>query len=141
MAFANLAPADGGNAVAWSPWLRPCARSSRAPWGSASGAIASRSEGIYFLMITLAFSVLVFYFFSQVDELSGFGGVNNVDCRPRRHPVRTRAAVLRDVAVAVLGVPGAARHLGAGLRPRTRRACATSRPECARSGTTSPPTA
>jgi branched-chain amino acid transport system permease protein len=30
-------------------------------------------------MITLAFSVLVFYFFSQVTQLSGFGGVNNVD--------------------------------------------------------------
>ena len=34
---------------------------------------------IYFLMITLAFSVLVFYFFSQVTQLSGFGGVNNLD--------------------------------------------------------------
>ena len=30
-------------------------------------------------MITLAFSVLVYYFFSQVTQLSGFGGVNNVD--------------------------------------------------------------
>jgi branched-chain amino acid transport system permease protein len=30
-------------------------------------------------MITLAFSVLVFYFFSQVTQLSGFGGVNNLD--------------------------------------------------------------
>ena len=30
-------------------------------------------------MITLAFSVLVFYFFSQVTGLSGFGGVNSVD--------------------------------------------------------------
>ena len=30
-------------------------------------------------MITLAFSVLVYYFFSQVTQLSGFGGVNNVE--------------------------------------------------------------
>ena len=30
-------------------------------------------------MITLAFSVLVYYFFSQVTQLSGFGGVNNLD--------------------------------------------------------------
>ena len=47
--------------------------------GLGFGWIAARSEGIYFLMITLAFSVLVFYFFSQVTQLSGFGGVNNVD--------------------------------------------------------------
>ena len=47
--------------------------------GIGFGAIARRSEGIYFLMITLAFSVLVFYFFSQVTQLSGFGGVNNLD--------------------------------------------------------------
>jgi branched-chain amino acid transport system permease protein len=30
-------------------------------------------------MITLAFGVLVYYFFGQVTDLSGFGGVNNVD--------------------------------------------------------------
>jgi branched-chain amino acid transport system permease protein len=47
--------------------------------GLAFGAIAARSVGIYFLMITLAFSVLVYYFFSQVTQLSGFGGVNNLD--------------------------------------------------------------
>jgi branched-chain amino acid transport system permease protein len=42
------------------------------------GLIASRSVGIYFLMITLAFAVIVFYFFGQVTKFSGFGGVNNV---------------------------------------------------------------
>jgi branched-chain amino acid transport system permease protein len=47
--------------------------------GLGFGAIAARSVGIYFLMITLAFSVLVYYFFSQVTQLSGFGGVNNVE--------------------------------------------------------------
>jgi branched-chain amino acid transport system permease protein len=30
-------------------------------------------------MITLAFAVLVYYFFSQVTELSGFGGINNYE--------------------------------------------------------------
>ena len=50
-------------------------------------------------MITLAFSVLVFYFFSQVTQLSGFGGVNNLD------------------------LPGARRHAepGPGSRSSTRR--------------------
>ena len=36
------------------------------------GAVAARSEGIYFLMITLALGVMVFYFFAQVTS-SGFG--------------------------------------------------------------------
>ena len=42
------------------------------------GLIASRSEGIYFLMLTLALGVLVFYLYGQVEGLSGFGGVNHV---------------------------------------------------------------
>ncbi len=80
MVFANLVLADGGNAAAWAPWLAALAALVIATAvGLGFGAIASRSEGIYFLMITLAFSVLVFYFFSQVTSLSGFGGVNNLD--------------------------------------------------------------
>jgi branched-chain amino acid transport system permease protein len=80
MTFANLVLADGGAAAAWSPWIATFAALLVATAvGFGFGAIAARSEGIYFLMITLAFSVLVFYFFSQVTELSGFGGVNNLD--------------------------------------------------------------
>jgi branched-chain amino acid transport system permease protein len=80
MTFANLVAADGGNAAAWSPWLAAAAALVVATLaGLAFGAIAARSEGIYFLMITLAFSVLVYYFFSQVTTLSGFGGVNNLE--------------------------------------------------------------
>src|SRR5215217_1865336 len=79
MTFANLVMADGGAAAAWSPWLAVVAAILVATAvGLGFGAIAARSVGIYFLMITLAFSVLVYYFFSQVTELSGFGGVNNV---------------------------------------------------------------
>ena len=64
----------------WTPWLAALAAIVIATAvGLGFGAIAARSEGIYFLMITLAFSVLVFYFFSQVTQLSGFGGVNNLD--------------------------------------------------------------
>ena len=47
--------------------------------GLGFGAIAARSEGIYFLMITLAFSVLSSTSSGQVTQLSGFGGVNNLD--------------------------------------------------------------
>jgi branched-chain amino acid transport system permease protein len=80
MTFANLVLADGGAAASWSPWLAVVAAILVAvAVGLAFGAIAARSVGIYFLMITLAFSVLVYYFFSQVTQLSGFGGVNNVE--------------------------------------------------------------
>ncbi len=80
MVFANLVAADGGNPAEWNPWLAAIAALLIATAvGLGFGAIAARSEGIYFLMITLAFSVLIFYFFSQVTQLSGFGGVNNLD--------------------------------------------------------------
>jgi branched-chain amino acid transport system permease protein len=80
MTYANLVMADGGSAAAWNPWLAVVAALVIATVaGLGFGWIAARSEGIYFLMITLAFSVLVFYFFSQVTQLSGFGGVNNLD--------------------------------------------------------------
>ena len=79
MTYANLVLADGGSAAAWNPWLAVIvALLAATVVGLGFGWIAARSEGIYFLMITLAFSVLVFYFFSQVTTLSGFGGVNNV---------------------------------------------------------------
>jgi branched-chain amino acid transport system permease protein len=80
MTYANLVAADGGLATAWNPWVATIAALAVATAvGLFFGAICARSEGIYFLMITLAFSVLVYYFFSQVTQLSGFGGVNNLD--------------------------------------------------------------
>jgi branched-chain amino acid transport system permease protein len=80
MTYANLVAADGGHPAAWTPWLAVIgAVAAGTLVGLLFGFIASRSEGIYFLMLTLAFSVLVYYFFSQVTQLSGFGGVNNVD--------------------------------------------------------------
>jgi branched-chain amino acid transport system permease protein len=78
--MANLVAADGGSDVALNPWLATVIGVLAATLvGLFIGAIASRSHGIYFLMITLAFAVLVYYFFGQVTDLSGFGGVNNVD--------------------------------------------------------------
>ena len=106
MTYANLVVADGGNAASWAPWPAVIAALVvTALVGFGFGAIAARSEGIYFLMISLAFSVLVFYFFSQVTQLSGFGGVNNVDLpgiigNPEQDPV-PRYFVTLAAAVAV----------------------------------------
>jgi branched-chain amino acid transport system permease protein len=78
MMYANLVVADGGLAAAWSPWVAVIAALLMATLaGLLFGAVAARSVGIYFLMITLALGVLVYYFFAQVTELSGFGGVNS----------------------------------------------------------------
>ena len=78
--MANLVAAEGGSDVAWNPWLAAAAGLVVVTLvGLFLGAIASRSYGIYFLMITLAVAVLVYYFFAQVTDLSGFGGVNNVE--------------------------------------------------------------
>ena len=43
------------------------------------GAIAARSTGIYFLMITLTFSVIGFYFVGQVTVISGFSGIGGIN--------------------------------------------------------------
>ncbi|HEY8465617.1 MAG TPA: branched-chain amino acid ABC transporter permease [Solirubrobacterales bacterium] len=76
---ANLSQAEGGLSVAIDPWLAAIIGIIIAVAISlVFGAIASRSEGIYFLMITLAFGVMVYYFFGQVTSLAGHGGVNNV---------------------------------------------------------------
>jgi branched-chain amino acid transport system permease protein len=43
------------------------------------GALACRSVGIYFLMITLTFGVIANLFFGQVTQLSGFGGISGIN--------------------------------------------------------------
>ena len=63
MMFANLVAADGGLDAAWNPWVAVIAALLIATLaGLLFGAVAARSEGIYFLMITLALGVLVYYF-------------------------------------------------------------------------------
>jgi branched-chain amino acid transport system permease protein len=57
------------------------------------GAVASRSTGIYFLMLTLSFAVMVNYFFGQVTVVSGFGGIGDISNytpfgRPDLHATR-----------------------------------------------------
>jgi branched-chain amino acid transport system permease protein len=115
MAFANLVAADGGSAAAWAPWPATIAAILIAvAVGLVFGTIAARSVGIYFLMITLAFSVLVYYFFSQVTQLSGFGGVNNLDLpglvgEPGQDPTRLYYTTLVVAILVFVGLRYASR--------------------------------
>jgi branched-chain amino acid transport system permease protein len=65
--------------LGWDPWLSVLlAILIAVVVGLLFGALASRSTGIYFLMITLTYGVLVYYFFGQVTEVSGFSGISGI---------------------------------------------------------------
>jgi len=65
--------------LGWNPWwgvlvaiaITLCV-------GILFGALANRSVGIYFLMITLTYSVIANLFFGQVTTVSGFGGISGI---------------------------------------------------------------
>ena len=81
--MANLVHAEGGKHLGWDPLAATAVGIVVATaFGLLCGAIAARSYGIYFLMITLAISVIVFYFFAQVTTLSGYGGIRSVTPPP-----------------------------------------------------------
>jgi branched-chain amino acid transport system permease protein len=71
------------------------------------GALASRSYGIYFLMITLVFSVIANLVFGQVTSISGFGGISGIPIPEflsrTQHPERLYLVTL---AVALLVYAG-----------------------------------
>jgi branched-chain amino acid transport system permease protein len=43
------------------------------------GAVAARSAGIYFLMLTLTYAVIAFYFFGQVTQFGGFSPIAGIN--------------------------------------------------------------
>lgn len=43
------------------------------------GAVAARSAGIYFLMLTLTYGVIAFYFFGQVTQFGGFSPIAGIN--------------------------------------------------------------
>jgi branched-chain amino acid transport system permease protein len=65
--------------LGWNPWWGVLAGIAIAVVvGLLFGALASRSVGIYFLMITLTYSVIANLFFGQVTTVSGFGGISGI---------------------------------------------------------------
>jgi branched-chain amino acid transport system permease protein len=72
--FADLVSKHG-----WTPWAGIAGGLAVAVGvGVVFGAVASRSTGIYFLMITFSFAVIAFYFFLQVPEFGSHEGINDV---------------------------------------------------------------
>jgi branched-chain amino acid transport system permease protein len=65
--------------LGWSPWVGiVVALAIAVAIALVFGALANRSAGIYFLMITLTYSVIANLFFGQVTDLSGFGGISGI---------------------------------------------------------------
>jgi len=65
------------------------------------GAIASRSIGIYFLMITLTYSVIANLTFGQVTDISGFGGISGIPAPHLIGNVNAHAERLYYIALGV----------------------------------------
>jgi branched-chain amino acid transport system permease protein len=92
--------------LGWNPWLGVVlGLAITVAIGLLFGALASRSIGIYFLMITLTYSVIANRFFGQVTDLSGFGGISGIPTphlvgNPDAHPNRLYYVAL-GVALAI----------------------------------------
>jgi branched-chain amino acid transport system permease protein len=68
-----------GLALAWNPTLAlVVAVAVTTAIGLLLGAVAARSTGIYFLMLTLTYGVIAYYFFSQVTQFGGFSPIGGI---------------------------------------------------------------
>jgi branched-chain amino acid transport system permease protein len=80
-----------GLKLGWNPWVAVVfALSIVVVLAFILGALSARSSGIYFLMLTLTYAVIGYYFFGQVTTFSGFGGITGIDAPGllEGHPVR-----------------------------------------------------
>ena len=80
--FANASLVDGqrGLSLGWNVWVSVIfALLIVTLVAFLFGLVASRTTGIYFLMLTFIYSVIGFFFFGQVTTFSGFGGITGVD--------------------------------------------------------------
>jgi branched-chain amino acid transport system permease protein len=80
-AVGNVVAESGrGMRLGWNPWLAVVlALLIATALALLLGALSARSTGIYFLMLTLTYAVIGFYFFGQVITFSGFGGMSGID--------------------------------------------------------------
>ncbi len=79
--FGNAALESGarGLNLGWPPWVAVAfALGVTTVVAFLLGALASRTAGIYFLMLTLVYGVIGYSFFAQVVTISGPGGVTSI---------------------------------------------------------------
>lgn len=107
-----VAESGRGMKLGWEPWLAvPIALLVATTIAFVLGALSARSTGIYFLMLTLTYAVIGFYFFGQVTTFSGFGGMTGIDAPGffLGHPKRMYYAALVLSALAYVGFRAIAR--------------------------------
>ena len=76
---AGLTAAKLGADLGWNPWLAGLAGIVAAGViGLVFGAIASGSQGIYFLVISLAFAQITYYYFAAVGTFGAHQGINGI---------------------------------------------------------------
>ncbi|CAN5483380.1 branched-chain amino acid ABC transporter permease [soil metagenome] len=96
--------------LGWDPWVSVLFAIAVATLSAVVlGALASRTEGIYFLMLTLVYGVIGFYVFAQIVTISGPGGVTRIVAPPQlTQPVRLYYAgvVLSALAYAAFKLIG-----------------------------------
>jgi branched-chain amino acid transport system permease protein len=105
--FGNAASEAGarGLNLGWHPWAAVVfALAVTTVVAFILGAIASRTTGLYFLMLTLVYAVIGFFVFAQVIQISGPGGITSIS-RPDLlgPPVRLYYAGLVLSILAYLG--------------------------------------
>lgn len=108
------AVADSGKGLklGWGPWVAVAFALGICVFVSFMlGALASRTSGIYFLMLTLTYAVIGYYFFGQVTTLSGFGGITGIRPPPmfENHPWRIYYAAVGLSILAYIGFKAIAR--------------------------------
>ncbi|RKN10619.1 branched-chain amino acid ABC transporter permease [Streptomyces radicis] len=79
--FGNAAQEAGsrGLNLGWSPWVAVAfALLVTLAAAFVLGAIASRTTGLYFLMLTMVYAVIGYFVFAQIVEISGPGGITSI---------------------------------------------------------------
>jgi branched-chain amino acid transport system permease protein len=94
----------------WDPWAAALAGILAATAvGLLFGAVASGSQGIYFLIITLAFAQVTYFYFAAVPTFGAHEGINRVPAPgvigdPVQHPARMYYFLLAVSLVVFLGL-------------------------------------
>ena len=100
--MANLVASDGGLTLELSPWIGVLSGLPSPPRRPHLWRDRGPQRGHLLPDDHLAFGVIVFFFFSQVTQISGFGGSTTSRCRgssaPGRRPARSTTSRWRSLA-------------------------------------------